>query len=77
MIEGIENYPYNEVTIFNRWGDIVRVFDGYDNLNVMWNGTYAANKKIPDGTYYYIIKILYEGQEKYFKGWIYVQGSGN
>ncbi len=76
-IGGIEKYPYNEVLIFNRWGDIIEELNGYDNKNVFWNGTYGSNKKIPDGTYYYLIKILYEGQEKYIKGWIYIEGSGN
>ena len=76
-IGGIERYPFNEVVIFNRWGDVIEELNGYDNENVFWKGTYGATKKVPDGTYFYVIKILYEGQEKYIKGWIYIQGSGN
>ena len=77
MIAGIENYPDNDVTIFNRWGNVVKELHGYDNVNVRWNATYEDNRQLPDGTYYYLIRIMYQGQEKYYKGWIYIHGSTN
>jgi len=74
FIEGIEYYPDNEVLIFNRWGDIIREIHGYDNVNAFWNGTNRHNERLPDGTYYYVLKIMYNGMEKFYTGWIYVHG---
>ncbi|GIV33429.1 MAG: hypothetical protein KatS3mg031_0964 [Chitinophagales bacterium] len=48
-----EVFPDNEVIIVNRWGDEVFRKKGYQND---WDGTYR-NKKLPDGTYYYVIKL--------------------
>src|SRR5699024_8818475 len=63
IIENIENYPNNSVTIFNRWGNVVFQKTGYKNE---WNGT--ANRgatlgggKLPNGTYFYVIKVKNNG----------------
>jgi gliding motility-associated-like protein len=77
IIEGIQKYPINEVKIFNRWGEIIREYSGYDNVNVSWNGTNRNNRVLPDGTYFYLLKIMYNGQEKFKKGWIYIHGVSN
>ncbi len=53
-IEDEEKYPHNEITIFNRWGQ--QVFHAKPYLND-WNGISDNGKNLPEGTYYYIIKL--------------------
>jgi large repetitive protein len=72
IIRGIEDYPDNHVLIFNRWGDYIREFDGYDNRNKVWNGTNNNFEPVPDGTYYYIIKIANVGAKS---GWFFVRNN--
>lgn len=52
-IENIKYYPENEVTIYNIYGNSVYNKKGYNND---WQGTYNG-APLPDGTYFYIIKI--------------------
>ena len=53
------NYPDNSIIIFNRWGDEVHVASPYNND---WGGTFQ-NKLLPQGTYYYILRLsLGEGE---------------
>ncbi len=49
----VENFPNNELMIFNRWGDKVFSTVGYNND---WEGTHNGNT-LPAGTYYYIFKV--------------------
>lgn len=76
VITGITNYPNAEVSIFNRWGNMVYFSSPYEND---WNG--QVNKgvnmgdgsgKLPTGTYFYIIK-LNDGVTDPFKGYIELQ----
>ena len=54
-IQYIEEYPNNEVMIFNRWGDMVFRTIGYANN---WYGKYMdTDRDLPDGTYYFIVKL--------------------
>ncbi len=60
VIPGIEGYPGNRITIFNRWGALMFEGRGYDNRTVVWDGTspdalLAGNA--PSGTYYYILEL--------------------
>ena len=48
-----QNFPNNELMVFNRWGDKVYSTVGYQND---WEGTYNGND-LPAGTYYYIFKL--------------------
>jgi len=75
VIDGIENYPDNDVLIFNRWGDIIREIYSYDNVDSYWDGTNKENERLPDGTYYFVLQIRYDGQDKKYSGWIYVHGT--
>jgi gliding motility-associated-like protein len=72
VIEGIEKYPDNDVTLFNRWGDKIRSFTGYDNSNVVWDGSNRHGEPLPDGTYFYILHVNNIGK---FNGWIYVRAN--
>ncbi|MEI6851736.1 MAG: Ig-like domain-containing protein [Bacteroidota bacterium] len=69
IISGIEHFPDNEVSIFNRWGDQIANYTHYNNLDISWDGTYKG-RQVPDGTYYYILDIK---NKKKFAGWIYVK----
>lgn len=60
-IENIENVE-NELTIFNKLGTILFQIDNYscsmvDDSNC-WDGRDKNNNPLPDGTYYYVLKIL-------------------
>jgi gliding motility-associated-like protein len=56
IIDGIGNHP-NTITIYNRWEDVVQEFVNYDNKNVVWDGKNKNGKDVPDGTYFYVIKL--------------------
>ncbi len=47
-------YQDNQMTIFNRWGDIV--FEARPYLN-NWRGTNELGQELPSGTYYYILRL--------------------
>jgi gliding motility-associated-like protein len=54
-ILGLEAYPINIVTVFNRWGN--EVFKANDYAND-WDGTFSkTGDKLPDGTYFVILEI--------------------
>lgn len=57
-IRWLYRYPDNSVTILNRWEDIVYQTDNYQND---WYGTWNG-KKLPEGTYFYILKIKENGE---------------
>lgn len=52
-IEGIREFPNNEVFVFSVYGNPVFNQRSYSND---WQGTYDG-KELPDGTYYYIIRF--------------------
>ncbi|MBZ4044172.1 HYR domain-containing protein [Flavobacterium hibisci] len=61
LIDGITEYPKNEVSIYNSWGDLVFQATGYNNTTIVFSG--LANKKrnlgadeLPEGTYFFEIK---------------------
>ncbi len=58
IVQGIDKYPDNEISIFNRWGTLVFQQKNYQND---WYG--QTNQKgiggkdlLPSGTYYYVIE---------------------
>ncbi|HLP52997.1 MAG TPA: gliding motility-associated C-terminal domain-containing protein [Chitinophagales bacterium] len=63
-IRDLERYPDNEVRIVNRWGDEVFFQAPYQND---WTGTWKG-EKLPGATYYYIIKIRFNGEVINFDG---------
>jgi len=74
IIDGIERFPDNSVSIFNRWGDKIYDYDHYDNETVVWKGTDRQGRLVPDGTYYYILTIKDGGN---WNGWVFVRHGGN
>jgi gliding motility-associated-like protein/uncharacterized repeat protein (TIGR01451 family) len=59
VIRGLENYPNNKLTIFNRWGVIV--FEGTPYANdfdgTSDRGITVGGNKLPSGTYFYILDL--------------------
>jgi gliding motility-associated-like protein len=57
----IEQFPRNNVRLYNRWGELVYEMDGYNNLDRAFDGIANQNslsfRFVPDGTYYYIIDL--------------------
>ena len=58
---GIENFPNNKLTIFNRWGEVLLEQDNYVNE---WTGQ-KQNKDLPDGVYYYILEYGIENNNEF------------
>lgn len=61
-INGIEEYPSNTVTIYNRWGDAVFKISGYDNATNVFRGeanqlTGLGAGQLPEGTYFFAISV--------------------
>jgi gliding motility-associated-like protein len=71
IIPALLRYPDNQVTIFNRWGDVLVKFTGYDNQGVVWNGTNKSGDQLPMGTYYYIVEVFGD-DERQFNGWVQI-----
>jgi gliding motility-associated-like protein len=69
-IDGIENYPDNNLTIINRAGTKVYEVKGYDNSSRAFPG-YSNNErsKSPVGTYYYVLQYHDSGQLKTLSGY--------
>ncbi len=60
LIQCIENFPQNHVEIFNRAGTKVYEANGYDNLDVLFDGksnrgVSIMGTNLPAGTYFYVI----------------------
>jgi len=79
-IQGIENYPDNNVKIFNRWGVQVYQMDGYGQGNNLFYGisegraTLQKERELPSGTYFYILTFTSDnnpGEESY-SGYLYI-----
>lgn len=65
IIDNIQKFPNNTVTIFNRWGQEVYKTTNYDSNGNVFNGysdakmTLNRGAKLPTGTYYYILEYEY------------------
>lgn len=66
IIENIEQFPDNNVQIYNRWGQQVWDADGYDNSNIVWKGFGNNGGVMITATYFYVAKV--EG--KVYRGWV-------
>ncbi len=79
LIENLELYPNSAIWIHNRWGAEVYQSDDYQND---WDGhsfnkMNVGNNLLPEGTYYYILKIGGDGSMEesgaLYKGFIYLK----
>lgn len=69
FIENIDQFPLNNVEIFNRWGQKLFEAKNYDNVNTVWKGTMKDSGTVaPSGTYFYIITL--GNGTKPVKGWL-------
>jgi gliding motility-associated-like protein len=65
IIKGIQGYPGNKVTIFNRWGNIVYSVTNYVND---WEGISNDGNLLPDGTYFIVVDL--NDNDKLIEGFI-------
>ena len=70
-IIGIENYPDNKLTIFNRWGNLIFEREKYNND---WDGkpnvnTGTGSELLPSGTYFVIFEYG-DNKSKTYKGFV-------
>jgi len=63
IVEKAQYYNDVEVIVFDRWGRIVYQSNAYNNT---WSGTSTAGEPLPDGAYYYVVKVPTEREE--YKG---------
>ncbi|MDA3911637.1 MAG: gliding motility-associated C-terminal domain-containing protein, partial [Bacteroidales bacterium] len=68
IIDGLIPFPDNEITVFNRWGNMVYQAKPYNNT---WDGRNMNGGQLPAGTYYYVLK-LHDKNEETFSGYIYI-----
>ncbi len=66
VIDNIDLYQTNSVTIFNRWGIEVWSGNNYNNSTVVWKGQNSSGQPLPDATYFYIVKV----DSATYKGWV-------
>ena len=67
ILQGVEEYPNNQIIILNRWGDVVYQAQPYQNN---WKG-YRNNEPLPQATYYFIF-YADETRSQVVKGNIYL-----
>jgi gliding motility-associated-like protein len=65
-IQYLDQYPENEVSVFNRNGERVFYTKNYQNN---WNGK-TSNQEVLEDTYYYIIKLSKSGKVGFKKGYL-------
>ncbi|MEX0363256.1 MAG: gliding motility-associated C-terminal domain-containing protein, partial [Allomuricauda sp.] len=62
-----QDFPQNNLQIFDRYGNSVFEMTGYDSS---WDGTRGSGD-VPDGTYFYVLDLQGDGTE-IVKGWIQI-----
>lgn len=61
ILENLDLYPYAQVKIFNKWGNLIFSSDG---VYTPWEGTYNG-EPLPSEVYYYIIELKNSLEDKY------------
>ena len=79
-IVGIENYPDNQVTIYNRNGEKVFTISHYDNRQRVFKGivegevSLSNTAYLPQDTYFYLIEYYDENRQLQRQiGWLYLK----
>ena len=78
-IRGIDQYPNNNVKIFNRWGILIWETNGYDESLNVYKGEadtrmmVGSNNDTPSGIYFYLLTFSGEnpGKDSY-SGYLYI-----
>ena len=70
IIPELSDFPENEVTIMNRWGDRIWSAENYDNATIVWDGRGTDGTAVANGTYFYVVKI--NNLPESFSGWVQV-----
>jgi gliding motility-associated-like protein len=70
IIKGIQFYPQNNLTVYNRWGNKVYQKSGYNNE---WKGESSTSKvgssALPVGTYFFVLEY---GKQRHKTGYVYL-----
>lgn len=68
ILDFIDQYPgvSIKINVYNRWGDLL--FESDETYNDDWGGTTVDGKRLPAGTYYYVIDIDHEDFPDPFTG---------
>ncbi len=69
VILGLDAYPGSEVSIFNRWGNMVYTSADYKNN---WSGD-----GLVEGTYFYTVSVKTKAGVKKYSGWVELLRSNN
>ncbi|MFD2040781.1 gliding motility-associated C-terminal domain-containing protein, partial [Flavobacterium artemisiae] len=78
VIEGIDCFPNNTVSIYNRYGVLIYEKKGYDNVTNPFEGfsdgraTVLKGDKLPTGTYFYILEYEDNGRHGKKSGYLYI-----
>lgn len=70
IIDNLDNYPNNDVKIYNRWGQEIYKKDSYVND---WEGINNSGQPLPDGTYFYILSITHNDELYSFNGYVVIK----
>lgn len=60
IITGIENYPNNTISIYDRWGQQVFQTAGYSKIK-SWDGK-GRNRVLTEGVYFYVLDLENDGK---------------
>ena len=59
-ISGLQDYPDHRLFVYNRWGNLIFEAENYQSdWDGIWNG-----RKVPDGTYFYVLDLGEGGKPK-------------
>jgi len=85
IIDNINQFPNNNVKIYNRWGRQVYETHSYDSNGNVFNGIAQGKaivnqgEKLPTGTYYYVVEYLYDrnGENQWIKkvGYLHLENN--
>lgn len=59
FLEAVNQYPDNEVFVYNRWGSLVWKGEDYDNNLIRFEGNNLSGNRLPEGTYYFTANLSF------------------
>jgi gliding motility-associated-like protein len=72
-VSGLNEYPKNNVYVFDKWGSMVYEKSNYQGE---WDGVSKSGVHLPDGVYYYLVKLnepSKTGGDNVFKGTVMIK----